>query len=137
MLRSQDNPSFWSETLCECFASAQVYLHRVSKTVHPELSISKRSMEVLQSFTADMFERLVAEAARVTTRCGRETLSAREVRNNPLPRGTVHGPKGVLFRACMKGRGGEGVALMREPQHEWTVVYKVVHAPLHLLVQDA
>lgn len=60
-------------------ASAQVYLHRVSKTVHPELSISKRSMEVLQSFTADMFERLVAEAARVTTRSGRETLSSREV----------------------------------------------------------
>ena len=65
-------------------AFAQVYLHRVSKTVHPELSISKRSMDVLQSFTADMFERLVVEAARVTTRSGRETLSSREVGNTCL-----------------------------------------------------
>ncbi|KAK9821916.1 hypothetical protein WJX81_004708 [Elliptochloris bilobata] len=57
----------------------KVYLHRVSKSVHPELSVSKRSMEVLQSFTVDMFERLVVEAARVTARSGRETLSSREV----------------------------------------------------------
>ena len=59
---------------------AQVYLHRVAKAVHPELSVSKRSMEVLQSFSADMFERLVAEAARITQRTGRQTLSSREVR---------------------------------------------------------
>ena len=67
-----------SDPVC-VLRTAQVYLHRVSKTVHPELSISKRSMAVLQSFTVDMFERLVAEAARATARSGRETLSSREV----------------------------------------------------------
>jgi len=59
----------------------QVYLHRVCKAVHPDLSISKRAMDVLQSFTADMFERLVAEAARITTKTGQATLTSREVRS--------------------------------------------------------
>ena len=56
-----------------------MYLHRVCKAVHPDLSISKRAMDVLQSFTADMFERLVVEAARITTKSGQATLTSREV----------------------------------------------------------
>ena len=59
-----------------CPRIGQVYLHRVCKAVHPDLSISKRSMDVLQSFTADMFERLVAEAARITTKTGQATLTS-------------------------------------------------------------
>ena len=45
--------------------SYKTYLYRVLKSVHPEMGISKRGMDVCESLVNDMYERLVAEAVRL------------------------------------------------------------------------
>ncbi|GJM99614.1 hypothetical protein PR202_ga16734 [Eleusine coracana subsp. coracana] len=55
------------------------YVWRVLKQVHPELGVSGRAMQVLDMMMADMFERLAAEAARLSKITGRMTLTSREV----------------------------------------------------------
>eukprot|EP00887_Chlorella_sp_A99_P006480 scaffold3.g6480.t1 len=53
------------------------YVFKVLKQVHPELGASAKSMD----FMEDMFERIVAEAARLARINNRKTLSAREVQS--------------------------------------------------------
>jgi len=95
-----------------CPRIGQVYLHRVCKAVHPDLSISKRSMDVLQSFTADMFERLVAEAARITTKTGQATLTSREVRSP----GAKAGVRQTLSETRMQALGSATEVRARSAQ---------------------
>lgn len=39
-----------------------IYIHKVSRQVHPELTISTRAMGVMNNFVNDMFERIASEA---------------------------------------------------------------------------
>lgn len=57
------------------------YIYKVLKQVHPETGISKRAMSIMNSFVADIFERICTEAGRLTRYSGRSTLSSREVQS--------------------------------------------------------
>ena len=56
-----------------------VYIYRVLKQVHPETGISKRSMHILNSFVADIFEKIALEASKLVRYNKKHTLSSREV----------------------------------------------------------
>ena len=45
--------------------SYRTYLHRTLKSVHPDLGISQKAMEIADSMMHDMYERVMAEAARL------------------------------------------------------------------------
>ena len=45
--------------------SYRSYLRRVLTSVHPDLGISQKGMEILNSMTHDMYERITTEAARL------------------------------------------------------------------------
>eukprot|EP01070_Trichotokara_eunicae_P009804 Trichotokara_eunicae@DN6181_c0_g1_i1.p1 len=55
------------------------YIFRVLKQVHSELSISKKTMVILNSFILDTFERVAAEAGRLCTYHKSKTMTARDV----------------------------------------------------------
>lgn len=49
------------------------------KQVHPETGISKKAMSILNSFVNDIFDRVAAEAGRLSRYNKKATLSSREV----------------------------------------------------------
>ena len=55
------------------------YIYRVLKQVHPELGISRRAMEVMNSFINDVFERIASEASKLLKYTGKQTLTSREI----------------------------------------------------------
>ena len=61
----------------------QVYIHRVLKEVHPDLSLSNRAISVLDGFTKDLRERITLEASQLCRVHNKATLSSREV-STPL-----------------------------------------------------
>jgi histone H2B len=56
-----------------------VYIYRVLKQVHPETGISKRSMQIMNSFIHDIFEKIALEASKLVRYNKKHTLSSREV----------------------------------------------------------
>ena len=56
-----------------------VYIYRVLKQVHPETGISKRSMQILNSFVNDIFEKIALESSKLIRYNKKHTLSSREV----------------------------------------------------------
>jgi histone H2B len=56
-----------------------VYIYRVLKQVHPETGISKRSMQIMNSFINDIFEKIALEASKLVRYNKKHTLSSREV----------------------------------------------------------
>ncbi|XP_020017187.1 histone H2B type 2-K1 [Castor canadensis] len=56
-----------------------MYIYKVLKQVHPDISISAKAMSIMNSFVNDIFERLAGEAARLAQYSGRSTLTSREV----------------------------------------------------------
>lgn len=56
-----------------------VYIYRVLKQVHPEIGISKRSMSIMNSFIADVFEKVAMESSKLARYNKKHTLSSREV----------------------------------------------------------
>ena len=59
--------------------SYNIYIYKVLKQVHPEIGVSKRAMQVLNSFVHDIFERICAEAGKCTQYSGRKTCGVREI----------------------------------------------------------
>ncbi|KAL1413463.1 Histone H2B 5 [Vanrija albida] len=55
------------------------YIYKVLKQVHPDTGISKKAMEVMNSFVQDLFERLANEAANLAKINRRATLTSREI----------------------------------------------------------
>ena len=55
------------------------YIYKVLKQVHPETGISKKGMQVMESFINDVFERVCNEAGRLARYSKKATLSSREV----------------------------------------------------------
>ncbi|KAM3185462.1 hypothetical protein ACTXT7_006314 [Hymenolepis weldensis] len=60
-------------------ANFNIYLYKVLRQVHPETGISSRAMSIMNSFVNDLFERLAAEASRLSRYNGKLTLTCREI----------------------------------------------------------
>lgn len=56
-----------------------IYIYKVLKQVHPDTGISSRGMSIMNSFVNDVFERVAAEASRLTKYNRRSTVSSREI----------------------------------------------------------
>lgn len=59
--------------------SYSVYIFKILKQVHPDISISSRAMHVMNSLVNDVFERIAAEANRLARYNKRSTTTSREI----------------------------------------------------------
>ncbi|RSH83286.1 histone H2B [Apiotrichum porosum] len=55
------------------------YIYKVLKQVHPDTGISNKAMAILNSFVADIFERIATEASKLASYNHRSTISSREI----------------------------------------------------------
>jgi len=58
-----------------------LYIYKVLRQVHPETGISKKAMNIMNSFINDLFERIATEASKLVRYNKRRTLSSREVQS--------------------------------------------------------
>merc|ERR1712157_571811 len=58
-----------------------LYVYKVLKQVHPDVGISRRAMNVMNSLMNDTFDKLCNEAAGLVRVSGRRTMSARSVQS--------------------------------------------------------
>ena len=56
-----------------------MYVYKVLKQVHHDISVSSKAMSIMNSFVNDVFERLAGEAARLAQYSDRTTLTTQEV----------------------------------------------------------
>jgi histone H2B len=56
-----------------------LYIYKVLKQVHPEIGISRKAMNIMNSFINDTFDRIALEASKLVRFNKRRTLSSREV----------------------------------------------------------
>ena len=61
------------------YETYNIYIYKVLKQVHPEIGVSKKAMQVLNSFVMDVMERLCNEASRLCHYSKKQTLGAREI----------------------------------------------------------
>jgi histone H2B len=61
------------------FKSYSSHIYKVLKQVHPDRSISNKAMAIVQSFVADIIERIGMEAGRLARYNKRRTVTSREV----------------------------------------------------------
>eukprot|EP00931_Biecheleriopsis_adriatica_P122991 TRINITY_DN98046_c0_g1_i1.p1 TRINITY_DN98046_c0_g1~~TRINITY_DN98046_c0_g1_i1.p1 ORF type:complete len:163 (-),score=32.07 TRINITY_DN98046_c0_g1_i1:190-615(-) len=58
------------------------YIWKVLQQVHPHCGISKRGMNIMNSFMNDIFDRMATESTRLLRTMSRKTLSAREIQTS-------------------------------------------------------
>lgn len=58
-----------------------IYIYKVLKQIHNDTGISKKSMQIMNSFINDCFEKIALEASKLVRVNKRHTLSAREVQS--------------------------------------------------------
>ena len=56
-----------------------IYIYKVLRQVHPETGISKKAMNIMNSFINDIFDRIAIEGSKLVRYNSRRTLSSREV----------------------------------------------------------
>merc|ERR1712228_514773 len=59
--------------------SYTIYIYKVLKQIHPECGISKRGMNIMNSFMNDIFDQVVSESTKLARTMSKRTLSSREV----------------------------------------------------------
>ncbi|EEB09891.1 histone H2B.3, putative [Pediculus humanus corporis] len=59
--------------------SYAIYIYKVLKQVHPDTGISSKAMSIMNSFVNDIFERIAAEASRLSHYNKRSTITSREI----------------------------------------------------------
>merc|ERR1719440_1497000 len=59
--------------------SYAVFIYKVLKQIHPDCGISKRGMNIMDSFMNDIFERMATESTRLLRTTKKRTLTYREV----------------------------------------------------------
>ena len=59
-----------------------IYIFKVLKQVHPDVGISGKAMNIMNSFVNDAFERIAGEASKLATHNKRSTISSREVQTS-------------------------------------------------------
>ena len=60
----------------------QRYIHKVLKQVHPNVGISMKGMQVMNSFVNDMIERFAAQSGTLCLQVKRKTMSARDIQTS-------------------------------------------------------
>eukprot|EP00008_Paramoeba_atlantica_P004095 CAMPEP_0201475692 /NCGR_PEP_ID=MMETSP0151_2-20130828/1065_1 /ASSEMBLY_ACC=CAM_ASM_000257 /TAXON_ID=200890 /ORGANISM="Paramoeba atlantica, Strain 621/1 / CCAP 1560/9" /LENGTH=140 /DNA_ID=CAMNT_0047855853 /DNA_START=61 /DNA_END=483 /DNA_ORIENTATION=- len=61
------------------YSSYSTYIYRVLKQVHPDTGISKKGMNIMDSFVIDIFERIASESGRLSRYNKKKTLTSREI----------------------------------------------------------
>ena len=64
---------------CNRTESYNLYIYKVLKQVHPNTSISKKGMSIMNSLINDMFQRIAYEASKLLRYNNKATLSSREI----------------------------------------------------------
>ena len=59
-----------------------IYIFKVLKQVHPDVGISGKAMNIMNSFVNDAFERIAGEASKLATHNKRSTISSREIQTS-------------------------------------------------------
>lgn len=59
-----------------------IYIFKVLKQVHPDVGISGKAMNIMNSFVNDVFERIAGEASSLSHHNKRSTISSREVQTS-------------------------------------------------------
>ncbi|XP_057302215.1 late histone H2B.L4-like [Hydractinia symbiolongicarpus] len=59
-----------------------IYIYKVLKQVHPDIGISSKAMNIMNSFVNDIFERLAGEASRLAHHNKKQTIASREVQTS-------------------------------------------------------
>jgi histone H2B len=59
--------------------SFSIYIYKVLKQVHPQIGISKKAMNIMNSFIHDTLDRIAIEGAKLTRFTKTKTLSSREM----------------------------------------------------------
>jgi len=54
-----------------------IYIYKVLKQVHPDIGISKKAMNIMNSFIHDTFDRVATEGSKLVRFNKRRTLSSR------------------------------------------------------------
>ena len=57
------------------------YAYRVLKKTCPELGVTKKSMNILDAFVKDIFERICGEASNLARHAKRQTISSKDIQN--------------------------------------------------------
>ena len=58
-----------------------LYIYKVLKQVHPEIGISKKAMNIMNSFINDTFDKMAHEAGKLVRYNKKRTLSSREIQS--------------------------------------------------------
>ena len=61
------------------YSSYSTYIYKVLKQVHPDTGISKKAMNIMDSFVHDIFEKIAIEAGTLARYTKRHTISSREI----------------------------------------------------------
>jgi len=57
------------------------YIHRVLKSVHPDLGLSKKAMAIVECFIQDIFDKVAVESGKLCQYSSKETLTSREIQS--------------------------------------------------------
>ena len=56
-----------------------LYIYKVLKQVHPDVGVSKKAMNIMNSFINDIFEKIALESSKLVRYNKKRTLSSREI----------------------------------------------------------
>jgi len=56
-----------------------LYIYKVLKQVHPDTGVSKKAMNIMNSFINDIFEKIALESSKLVRYNQKRTLSSREI----------------------------------------------------------
>eukprot|EP00891_Asterochloris_glomerata_P003095 jgi/Astpho2/3095/e_gw1.00051.306.1_t len=59
--------------------SYKIYIYKVLKQVHPDTGISSKAMSILNSFIADIFDKIATETATLARYNKKPTVTSREI----------------------------------------------------------
>jgi histone H2B len=59
--------------------SYKLYIFKVLKQVHPDTGISSKAMAILNSFIADMFDKIASQASQLSRVNKKPTMTSREI----------------------------------------------------------
>lgn len=59
-----------------------MYIYRVLKQVHPDIGVSSKAMNIMNSFVNDIFERIAREASKLAAINRRSTITSREIQTS-------------------------------------------------------
>ena len=79
--------------------SYKIYIFKVLKQVHPDIGISSKAMSIMNSFINDIFEKLAAEAAKLTRYNKKSTITSREIQTSVR----LRPPRRARQACCLQG----------------------------------